>query len=159
MAKYLTLLRHGEAEPAHGFKGDFSRNLSDNGKYRLNRLGAILKERAMFFDISYVSSAQRTQETADIIDNYLSITNKEIKKDLYLADVDIIFDTLRTVSDEINQVILIGHNPGISGALAMLTNDFQINMTPGMMAILELHADSWEVGINRGMGTLKEVIQ
>ncbi|WP_186758663.1 SixA phosphatase family protein [Echinicola salinicaeni] len=159
MAKYLTLLRHGEAEPAKGFKEDFHRNLSDNGKYKLNRLGILLKKRKLFFDLAYISAAKRTVETAEIISDYSSISNKEVKRDLYLSGVDMVFEILSSTPNDINHIIFIGHNPGISAVLAVLTNDYQVNLAPGMMAMIELHADSWDVCINRGMGTLNEVLQ
>ncbi|UCS92367.1 histidine phosphatase family protein [Echinicola marina] len=159
MTKYLTLLRHGEAEPAKGFNEDFYRPLSESGKYKLNRLGNVLKNRELAFDVSYISTALRTLETAEIINNYISISRKEAQMQLYLADAEVIFEALKTSPDDFNHIMLVGHNPGISAVLALLTNDYQINLAPGMMAMLELYTDSWEVGLNRGMGSLKEVLQ
>ncbi|WP_200977669.1 phosphohistidine phosphatase SixA [Echinicola sp. 20G] len=159
MTKYLTLLRHGEAEHGYGQSGDFKRKLTRDGKYKLQRLANVLKERKVEFDLLLKSPATRTVETAGIIRDAVLPHEDTEEGVLYLAETDDIIKVLNKLSDDIHKVMVVGHNPGISALLSFLTNEYQISLSPGMMAVIELHADKWGVGLSRGMGTLQEILQ
>jgi len=159
MTKYLTLLRHGEAETGYGQKNDFERKLTDDGVHKLERLVNVLKDRELSYDLLLNSPAKRTVETTDIIQSGLNIKKRLVEERLYLGSAGGLLELISEIRDEHCHVILVGHNPGISGLLGNITGDYQINLSPGMMAIIEIHAEYWKIGANRGMGSLLEVLQ
>lgn len=158
MGNQITLLRHGEAEQGFGINGDIKRKLTARGVFKLERLARVLKEREVSFDLLLKSPAQRTLQTAEIIGESIKIGLEDVKDDFYMADSEALFTVINQLSDQYHRVILVGHNPGISTLLAYLTNDFHLSLLPGMMAVVDLEADSWQA-VSRGSGTLVEVLQ
>ncbi len=131
MVKNLYLLRHGQAE--YGFQGsDFDRSLTVNGVIQLRSLGQAMKLKSFYPDKVYCSTANRTQQTAEIFTEELDYTLPvHYMEEIYEASVRTLFELI-TKQDEADSVILIiGHNPGISYLYDYLTSANFGDMTPG----------------------------
>ncbi|GAB3661066.1 hypothetical protein GCM10028791_35320 [Echinicola sediminis] len=159
MGKYLTLLRHGETETGQGQLKDFDRNLTAQGVYKLERLANVLRDREVAYDLLLKSPAKRTEETSEIIQAAVKIQHSRAEEDIYLATTEMLMELVAKIDDRFDQVILVGHNPSITAFLACITGDYQVSLSPGMMAVIEIHADSWNIAASRGMGSLLEILQ
>lgn len=158
MGKQIALLRHGEAEPGMGVDSDLKRKLSDSGIYKLERLAQVLKDRNVFFDLLLKSPAQRTLQTADIVGKAIKVGAEEVHNRFYLAECETLFKIINQLPENCQKVILVGHNPGISALLAYLTGEFQLSLSAGMMAVMDLESARWNE-VSRNSGTLVEVLQ
>lgn len=136
MTKKLILMRHGEAEIGEGYKKDFDRKLSPIGVYKLQRVNKVLEERDFQVDLMIKSPSRRTMETAEVVAENLKVKEHQIRESIYESSVDNLLDILQGLSDHYEQVIVIGHNPSLTALLAYLTNDFNLSLSPGMMAVL-----------------------
>ena len=159
MTKLIALLRHGEAEYGQSQHRDFSRNLSASGKSKLKRLSNVLKERGLHFDAVVSSSAARTRQTTEIMLNSIEAEETTFLDSLYLADVQTIIDFFGNLPEKYCKVLFVGHNPSISAFLSYVTGEYHMSLQPGMMTMVDIEVDSWEIAINRGMGNLTEVLQ
>lgn len=154
--KRLILLRHGEA----GFSAsvDFQRKLTPHGKDKLIRLGENLPPELARLDFLYCSTAIRTKETAEIIKNYIKITEETYLKEIYDGNLEGLLELLEKMYSRVSSCILIGHNPTISALVSHLTKSLYIGLLPGMMAVIDLDISDWSL-IGMGMGTLRELRQ
>jgi phosphohistidine phosphatase len=156
--KYLTVIRHGFAKPGIGRDGDFARILTEEGESRLNRLGHVLQKRCADFELVICSSAKRTSQTCEIISNYCSCKRIEYDERLYEAELALIVSILHEIAPTHQNVLLIGHNPGVSALVSYLCGEKFMNMDPGMMVRIEFHLNDWK-HISSNSGVLLEILQ
>lgn len=158
MEKKLSLLRHGEAELGNGYDGDFIRKLSENGTTKLIGLSKALQRKGMDFDVLIKSPAFRTMQTAHIITEYIDVKEERIDDRIYESSMDTLLEILTRLPAHFERVLIVGHNPGLSSLLVYLTNEFNLYLSPGMMAEVTFDLPEWTM-ITKGSGSLVEVIQ
>ncbi|MFY0599076.1 MAG: histidine phosphatase family protein [Cyclobacteriaceae bacterium] len=144
MVRKIFLLRHGEAAlPEYGIK-DFERPLTARGENKIRALGDQLKNEGTRFDSVFCSSSKRTKETYECLCESMQ-TNwyVEYKDEIYEAPVRALFEVLVNTEDEISNLLLIGHNPGISFLSEYLSDEAIIGMSPGQLVKLEFGFGSW----------------
>ena len=74
-------------------------------------------------DLVLCSSARRTRETLELVVAEFAVPPRSVLEDeLYEAGKDELMDRLRRLEEEIGNVLLIGHNPGLH-ELAMAIAD------------------------------------
>ena len=151
-------MRHGEAEIGAGYQKDFDRKLSPNGIHKLQRLIKVLKERNFQLDLMIKSPSRRTMETAKILAENLKIAQQQVSDSIYESTVDNLLDNVQDLPDHYDRVIIIGHNPSLTALLAYLTNDLNVSLAPGMMAVLSFDLPEWKM-LSKGTGYLNEVLQ
>ncbi len=154
--KQLFLLRHGEATFSSG--SDFQRTLTDPGREKVYRLGKTLKEMNVSIDYLFCSEAKRTLETAQQIKKSIQIDAEEITRKIYEGDVKKLIDLLEQTPQDVENCLLIGHNPTISLLLSNITGASYFSLDPGMMAIIELEISNWKA-IGMGTGSLREILE
>ncbi len=117
----LTLIRHATADQDAGVR-DFERPLTRKGHGEAQEMAKRLHERGLVPDLILVSSAMRTRETADNFAKVLGVAARLLQADdsLYLADGEHILSTIRAVGPRVGNLMVIGHNPGISAAAIAL---------------------------------------
>ena len=154
--KRLFLLRHGETGFSEGT--DFQRQLTAKGKENLKRLGEELKNRDLEIDVMYCSSAERTMETATILQSYIQIETEFFLKEIYEGNLQTLLKILENCPSHADSCLIVGHNPILSLLVSHISGENYINMRPGMMACIDMEVSEWKmVGLNTG--TLKEVLQ
>lgn len=134
--KTLTLIRHSETEFTSNDGSDFNRELTDNGKDQ-----AITLFQVLTIDTPtqvYHSAARRTTQTAAILQSIHPSLQLFPRKDLYNADLDVLLEIVDELKD-MEHIILVGHNPGISQLHFHLTGNWQ-HFTP--CSISQLHFSS-----------------
>ncbi|VAW87234.1 hypothetical protein MNBD_GAMMA16-842 [hydrothermal vent metagenome] len=114
MSKHLYLLRHGNSP--FGEFSDKERVLSEQGCRDVLTISAQLKKKGIRPDLICCSTAQRTRQTAQHLTESWAVRSDLIQYDerLYNASLESLIYFVREFNDNINSVLIIGHNPGLS---------------------------------------------
>jgi phosphohistidine phosphatase len=137
VAKTLWLLRHGDAE-SHGSRPDFERRLSDRGERQSRAAGRALARLGVRFDHVFTSPRVRALDTARLVCAELGL---EPVVHVPLGDG---FDEreaaeLLAATPEGGALLLVGHEPDLSGLVAALTSA-RIEMKKGGLAAIRERA-------------------
>ena len=124
----LSLLRHGDALPATPGADDFQRQLSERGSNDIHRLLHWSIQHDLKADWIYASPATRTQSSARPFAEAWACPQIDLTE-LYLADPHQLLDCLRQTPDDIQHVLLVGHNPGLS----YLASDLEQQQQPSSL--------------------------
>ena len=109
-AKRLLLLRHAKSSWDDPALADHDRPLAARGRRAAKLIGAHLRRERIPISLVLCSSARRARETLDLVASPGEI---QIERGLYGASADQLLERLRRVPDEVDAVMLIGHNPAI----------------------------------------------
>lgn len=118
----LVLLRHAKAEPAGGIRDEL-RPLSLVGRRQSGDVGARLVADGLLPEHVLVSSAVRTRQTWELVRAASGDEPRpevDVDDRLYLADVPDLVDLLRGIDDRVRTVLVVGHEPTMSSAAAVL---------------------------------------
>jgi phosphohistidine phosphatase len=109
-----------------------------------------MAERGMVPDLVLVSSAVRAQETFGIWrEGAIWEGRSETDSTLYLASAGCICERLTSLGEETQRVLIIGHNPGLSGVLRTLADRTQM-MDTSTLAHLSMGDDPWSQALESG---------
>lgn len=118
--KRLILLRHAKAVQASPH-GDHARALNPRGRSDAENIGRAMRARGLQPDLVLCSPAARTKETWERAAPQLAAAPPvEFAEALYLTPASMILDLLRKTGDAVRVLLVIGHNPGLEGAIAEL---------------------------------------
>ena len=125
----IWLLRHGDAEDGAG-KADSERELTDKGRRQSVNAGAALKSLGVELDACLTSPRVRARQTAELACEPLGT---KVEEDERLAGGD--FDPVELAAGR-GEVLLVGHEPDISTAVALLTGA-RVKMKKGGLAAID----------------------
>ena len=113
ITKTLALMRHGEAEDA---SPDYTRKLTWKGEEQVYSVAEQLQQKRLQFDVILASGASRTTQTATIIHEYFEQDPQLlISPHLYNFSFGTCQEVLTLLHPDIQSILIVGHNPGISG--------------------------------------------
>jgi phosphohistidine phosphatase len=142
-AKRLLLLRHAKSSWDDPALADHDRPLAARGRKAAKLIRAHLLEEQIGISLVLCSSARRARETLELVAPPGQV---RIEHELYGASTDQLIDRLRRVPDEIEAVMLIGHNPAIQDlAVALVAGESELasrKFPTGALASLAF-AGSW----------------
>ena len=127
----IWLLRHGDAEDGAG-KPDAERELTEKGERQSRDAGRALKLLGVELDACLSSPKLRAKATAELACKELGVG---VETDDRLSGGD--FDPLELASGR-GDVLLVGHEPDFSGAVAMVTGS-RVKMRKGGVAGIDDH--------------------
>ena len=107
-AKRLFLLRHAKSSWDDPGLDDHERPLAPRGRRAVEVLGEYLRDNDIHPVLVLCSSSRRTRET---LDGVAPGGETLIEAELYHADAEQLLERLRRVSDDVESVMVIGHNP------------------------------------------------
>lgn len=138
-------MRHGKAENGYD-KTDYKRKLISKGIERNQKVGLKLKEQKGMFDAILCSKAARTVETAESMANLFNFPQADIKKykEFYLASPLIMLESLYGLDNVISNVLLVGHNPGVSELATSLSNQLVDWLPTSALIAIKFDTDKWE---------------
>ncbi len=145
--KYLYLVRHAKSSWDFPELTDFDRPLNKRGKSNAPEMGLRLAARNLELDAIITSPANRAKSTAKLIAEELDFSQEKIlkKEDVYHATGSVLADFIRSITDDLRSVMLIGHNPGFTDLANFLKEpDYYIGNVPtcGVVAI-EFAVNQW----------------
>jgi len=121
MTRELLILRHGKSDWNAG-SDDFHRPLQDRGKRGAQRIGVWLARQGLLPDYVVSSPAERAIVTAEKACKAMGCSAREIHRDqaVYEAGPQQLLQVLATCPDNVQRVLLVGHNPGLEQLLEYL---------------------------------------
>jgi phosphohistidine phosphatase len=148
-------MRHAKAEMAELLQQDFDRNLSDKGMHDAKEMGSRLLQKNIGIDLIVCSAAKRTHKTAKLVASVIGYNPEHILReyDLYESDSNEMLHVIRSFDDKYNTVLLVAHNPTITGMVGLLTASFADNMSTAAQAHITFNIPTWKLVAN-GIGSL-----
>lgn len=145
--KQLIIIRHAKAESGGGQQADFDRVLSETGKTDAQSAGLFLKNILNEKPFVLASPAKRTRQTAEIIAKGLGLDARELhfEPDIYQAGGDKLLSIVRSLPEHVNTAILVGHNPGVSWLLQLLSGEETEKFPPCTIAGLRFQVATWQL--------------
>lgn len=144
--KRFVIFRHAKSSWDKRGIADHDRPLADRGRRDGPRMGERLARRGVKPDLLLVSSATRARETGDLIEPALKHAGlaRAIDPEIYLASPGKLLAILKAVSDNVEELVLVGHNPGLTQLANQLLPELRLHNLPtaGVVAI-ESEAERW----------------
>ena len=110
----LHLLRHAHAVPTGKYR-DHDRPLTVAGREAAAHVGRALAARGDAIDVALCSDAARTRETLDVVLNTCGAAPElQLEPGIYQAECDELAALLRALPDDVRNVLVVGHNPGVA---------------------------------------------
>jgi phosphohistidine phosphatase len=150
--KSLTLLRHAKSTWDDPVARDFDRPLNRRGRRAATTVGREMRAQDLAFDRIIASPAVRVVETlGDIAAGYGAPLDIDYDQRLYLASTDTLLDLVREVGDDVERLLLVGHNPGLETLALLLARDggdalrgeLSVKYPTGTVAQVALDVDHW----------------
>ena len=150
--KRLAILRHAKSSWDDAALDDFNRPLNDRGWKAARRMGRELSKCRMKFDLVLSSTAARTRETIDGLQEHFNFDAPiEFKPELYLASEATLLEIVRGLDEKVKAPLIVGHNPGLELLVTDLSGDDDQGLRrqvagkfpTGALAIIELPVNHW----------------
>ncbi len=151
--KTLLLMRHAKSSWEDDQLADHARPLNDRGRRDVPTIGERLSKRGIFPDMILSSSAMRAKTTASVIAPYLNLpaSRVAVTDDLYMANSDIFLSIVQLTDDNVDTLMLVAHNPGITQFAATITDASLDHMPTAAVLICSFDAKAWhEVELGTG---------
>ncbi|CAL9403614.1 putative protein [Streptomyces sp. enrichment culture] len=156
----IVLLRHAKADWPE--VSDHERPLAERGRQEAPAAGLKLAETGIAFDLALCSTAVRTRETWKLAVQELPQRPRTVYEErLYDASLGELIAVLNETSDEVSDLLVIGHNPGmhaLADALAgraegdALARMARTGFPTAALAVVSF-TGSWK-SVEHGVGTL-----
>ncbi|MFN4015993.1 MAG: SixA phosphatase family protein [Reyranella sp.] len=151
--KKILLLRHAKSAWNVPNQSDHDRPLNDRGERAAKAMAAYIVAKAPRPDLILCSTAARTRQTLAPLVTALDSPAPPIslEKQLYLASESELLERLRALPEDVESVLLIGHNEGIGELAAALAGDgprdalerLRDKYPTGALATLALRPGPW----------------
>lgn len=164
MSRSLGLLRHAKSDWDTGV-ADIDRPLNRRGRRDAPRIGRWLRRQGWRPQLILSSPAVRARETLEAVIEQAGLHNSELRWDeeLYLASRKTLLERIRGLSPDTDNVLLVGHNPGLEELLEYAcrtpipTTDNGKLFTTANLALLRLDGNWKDAG--RGTAELVELVR
>lgn len=143
--KTIVLCRHAKSDWPPNVD-DFDRPLKGRGIKDANFLGNLLHEKEFTADLIISSPANRALSTAKIIGRHIGYEDKIDKKEsIYYQGVSNLISVVKKLPDELDSVMIFGHNPTMENAVMhLLQSRVHFEMPTSGMACFEIYGQSWK---------------
>ncbi len=140
----LLILRHAKAV-SHADRDD-DRALTPRGEDDACRVGAHLAAEGLIPDLILASDALRTLQTARLVAQGCGLAQEHVQANgiLYMAQVSVLVEELRNVSDDVDTLLLVGHNPDLHALAEWLGADDLPSFPTAALARFSVDSDTWD---------------
>jgi phosphohistidine phosphatase len=137
----LILLRHAKSDWS-GNESDADRPLSGRGLRQAPQAGRWLANCIDRIDLAVVSPANRSRQTWELASAELGASPPIwMDERAYGASASELLGIVRDLPDDVDTVVLVGHNPGIEDLVSLLTAE-SVPMPTSALAVIGLDG-SW----------------
>ncbi|MDH3662842.1 MAG: histidine phosphatase family protein [Alphaproteobacteria bacterium] len=167
----LLLLRHAKSSWDRADLDDMSRPLAPRGRKAAPLIGRHISGRDLVPALVLCSTAERARQTLELVvaewERAVGDGAKvEMRASLYLASVGELLSAIRRLDDDIESVMMIGHNPGMAILASQLaaTGDPEALKTmaakfpTAALAVLDFEVSSWQA-VGPGTGGLQSFVR
>ena len=159
------LLRHASAE-IDGFKqeDDHEKPLDEKGKVDCVNLSNWLKKSYLNFDLVITSNANRALQTSNLVFEPLNVLIRENSM-LYLCSYQEIFNSIKSLDNNISNVVFVGHEPSMSETMREMVGNTRPDLDnvskkpymPCTMSFIHFNKKNWGE-IEKGEGLLEAYV-
>lgn len=145
--RILTLVRHAKSSRDYPELSDFERPLNSRGRKEAPVVAARLRKAGIKPDLMISSPALRAITTAHLFAEEMNRHLDEIQLNphIYEASAWTLLHIIRSLSMEVNEVMLFGHNPGISKFAQELAECPFDEMPTAAAVRIELAVKAWSL--------------
>lgn len=145
--KILTLVRHAKSSWDDSSLSDRDRPLNQRGERDAPEMGQRIGGHGIRPSLIIASPAQRAWETARIIARELNYPIEFLQREnrLYLASLDTLLDTVVAQDEGFNNLMVVGHNPGLTEFANFLVPGICNNLPTAGVVSVEIEADDWSL--------------
>ena len=141
--KTLTIFRHAKSSWDDNDLADRDRPLNHRGERDAPVMGERLKESGIRPSLILASPAARAWETAKLVAREISYPLEFLQREpgLYLAGVNKLFDIVAAQDEGFNNIVIVGHNPGLTDLANALLPGVTTNIpTAGFVSVRDVAA-------------------
>lgn len=144
--KTLYLLRHAKSSWDEPGLNDYHRPLNHRGEKDAPKMGKRLRKSDVHVSLIISSPAVRALSTAKLVGEELGVAPQSIReeKNLYHAGPEAMLSIIRSLSDSLDKVMLVGHNPGLTEFADQLLDEDLGNIPTAGVIEARLKIDSWK---------------
>ena len=155
--KTLLLLRHAKSSWEDTGLRDFDRPLNERGLKAAPLIGREMKRRKLQPELIVSSTAQRARQTIELVTKAAGLTAKvRFDERIYDASARRLFEIVAEFEQELDGVLMVGHNPGFEQLASLLTGENQ-QLKTASLACIELGLEKWQA-VAPGIGKLKWIV-
>jgi len=146
MPKKLYVVRHAKSDWSHEGMSDFDRPLNERGMRNAPFMADRFAEAAHAIDFILTSPANRAITTAGFFKRRLGLSEEQwdTERRIYEADANRLLSIVNGLDDASTSVMLVGHNPGLSSLVNLLTGEWVV-MSTCSIAEIEVPFNSWSM--------------
>ena len=141
--KSLFLLRHAKSSWDHEGLRDFDRPLNNRGLKAAKTMGQYILRQNYHFDLIVCSPAVRTRQT---LDQLLPVTKLQVPVEfesrIYEASLADLVAVLHEIDVGVENLMVVGHNPGMENLLDFLTGEKK-EVPTAALAVIKLE-EGWK---------------
>lgn len=144
--KTLVLLRHGKAQ-ADSPEGDRARELNKRGRRQAAAMGSYIGRELGIPDAIITSDASRAEITAEIAAEAMGyVGDLTLVPQIYDANVNTLLAVVRSILDNVDFALVVGHNPGFEEVAAALSgiDEDDVLLPTAAYAHITFDTDSWD---------------
>ncbi len=144
--KKLYLVRHAKSSWKNENLKDLERPLNKRGKRDAPFMGELLAKKNVRPDAVYSSPAVRAFDTAQLITGKLELPDEtiELMPEIYEAGMGELLEIIRELPDEKQNVMLVGHNPGMTSLCNYISDKYFENIPTAAIAEIQFDLETWK---------------
>ena len=145
--KTLTILRHAKSSWSNVSLSDAERPLNRRGERDAPRMGKRMADAGVRPALIVSSPAVRAWTTARIVAEQINYPLEFLEKepDLYLASLDRLLDVIVAQDASINNLMIVGHNPGLTSLVNFVSPGLTDNLPTCGIVSVSMDTDSWDL--------------
>ena len=145
--KILTIVRHAKSSWKDTSLSDKKRPLNRRGKRDAPLMGERIHEHGIRPSLIVSSPATRAWTTAKIIATAINYPREFLQKEdtLYLASLNEILDVVVAQDSGFNNLMLVGHNPGMTDFVNFLVPGLTNNLQTAGVVSVQIDQDNWSL--------------
>jgi phosphohistidine phosphatase len=147
--KQLYLLRHAKSSWDDPALDDHERPLAPRGRKAAKAVASWLAAHDMRPQLVLCSTSTRTRQTLDRVLPALGDPEVVFEDGLYHASADELLRRVQAIPDEVDETLLVGHNPGLQDLALLLASSGPLRerlagkLPTGALVTLAVDASSW----------------
>jgi len=145
--KILTIVRHAKSSWKNASLSDKKRPLNRRGDRDAPLMGERIHEHGIRPSLIVSSPATRAWTTAKIIATAINYPREFLQKEdtLYLASLHEILDIVVAQDSGFNNLMLVGHNPGMTDFVNFLVPGLTNNLPTAGVVSVQIDRDDWSL--------------
>ena len=145
--KILTIVRHAKSSWKDTSLSDKNRPLNRRGERDAPIMGERIHAHGIRPSLIVSSPATRAWTTAKTIARAINYPLEFLQKDenLYLASLDDILDVVVAQDNSFNNMMLVGHNPGLTDFANFLVPGLTHNLPTAGVVSVQIPQDDWSL--------------